>query len=219
MKKELISKAQKEELLKEFSEILAEYKLSPEDSLFVLYFLETNHAGKAYKLAYNKSEFMPYNYVNIYANAKLKRKNISEAIVANKYVEFLMRVANADLGDYLTFGTEEVPVTNQYGNVVDEETGEEVTRKRSFLELENSYGLDTSLISKIKAGKDGVAVELHDKKWAWDRLKEYYNWVAVKETDAKNVNNFLEAIKGTVQNTWKDELDQEKELDNGNEEE
>ena len=46
--------------------------------LFVLYFLETNHAGKAYKLAYNKSEFMPYNYVNIYANAKLKRKNISE---------------------------------------------------------------------------------------------------------------------------------------------
>lgn len=232
MKKELISKAQKEELLKEFSEILAEYKLSQEDSLFVLYFLETNHAGKAYKLAYNKSEFMPYNYVNIYANAKLKRKNISEAIVAmkkaqqytynidaNKYVEFLMRVANADLGDYVTFGTEEVPVTNQYGNVVDEETGEEVTRKRSFLELENSYGLDTSLISKIKAGKDGVAVELHDKKWAWDRLKEYYNWVAVKETDAKTVNNFLEAIKGTVQNTWKDELEQEKELDNGNEEE
>ena len=27
---------------------------------------------------------MPYNYVNIYANAKLKRKNISEAIVAMK---------------------------------------------------------------------------------------------------------------------------------------
>ena len=226
MKKELISKTQKEELMKEFSDILAEYKLSPEDSLFVLYFLETNHAGKSYRMAYNKSEFTSSQYCNIYGNAKLKRKNIADAIVAmkkaqeyaynidaNKYLEFLLKVASADIGDYLTFGTEEVAITNQYGNVIDEETGKPLMKKKSFAEFENSYGLDTSLISKIKAGNDGVSIELHDKKWAWDRLREYHNWIAKKETDTQSISNFLDAIKGTVKDTWKDEIE------NGNKEE
>lgn len=213
--KEIISKSQKKELFEAMQDYLCDLKLTPEDSLFCLYFLETNHIGKAYKMAYGKGEFYPLQACTFYGTAKMKREDIKTAIEQlkkmqqyaydvdpNKYLEFLLQVASADIGDYVKFGTEEVPVTNRDGNVIDEETGEVLKRKKSYLEFANSLGVDTKLISKIQNGKNGISIELHDKKWAWDRLRDFYEWKAKKEANTEEINTFIDALKGRV-DVWK----------------
>lgn len=37
--------------------------------------------------------------------------------------------------------------------------------------------IDTSVISEVKQSKDGVSIKLSDKKWAWEQLIKYFDWL------------------------------------------
>ena len=74
-----------------------------------------------------------------------------------------MRIAFADIGNYVSFGQKEV---------TDIETDE--TYMVSVVDLKESKNTDTQLIQEVKRGKDGVSVKLADKQKAIDWLSRYF---------------------------------------------
>lgn len=95
-----------------------------------------------------------------------------------------MKIIGADSGDYLAFGQKEVPVIGMYGpvQIEDEKTKTKTTLMQTinYIDLGESELLDTSLISQVKQGKDGISIKLVDKKWAWEQLTKYFDWLPDK---------------------------------------
>jgi phage terminase small subunit len=48
-----------------------------------------------------------------------------------------------------------------------------VTFDVNYVELLDSDNIDTSVITEVKEGRDGVTFKLEDKKWAWEQLAKY----------------------------------------------
>jgi phage terminase small subunit len=145
------------------------------------------------------------------------------------FIAFCMKVVGADVGDYLTWGQKEVPVMGMFGPVINQETNEPLTKMVNYVDLGESEMLDTSVISEVKQGKDGISIKLADKKWAWEQLTKYFDWLPdqwqrkvegerltleskkVKLMERKlgddddpkeDDNSFLEALKGKVPEVW-----------------
>jgi len=89
-----------------------------------------------------------------------------------------MRIAYANVGDYVRFGQKEVHVMGPFGPLYekkddDGEGGAPITKIVNYVDFEHSEVVDTSLISEVKQGKDGVSIKLHDKMKALDKLDKY----------------------------------------------
>ena len=122
---------------------------------------------------------------------ELKRQQIM--IGENDIVELQMRIACADMGDYVSFGSRGV-------------------------ELHESGSTDTQLIQEVKEGKSGISIKLSDRQKAIDWLTkfflmhpeskykaEYERRRAEKEggeTQEFESDGFLEALKGDVKATF-----------------
>ena len=106
-----------------------------------------------------------------------------------------MRIACADMGDYVLFG-------------------------RTGVILQESKLTDTQLIQEVKEGKSGISIKLADRQKAIDWLTKYFlmhpeskykaeyeRRRAEKEggeTQEFESDGFLEALKGEVAETFKD---------------
>jgi len=75
----------------------------------------------------------------------------------NEMIEYHMKVAFADLGDYLSWGIEE--------------TG---TKSINKIRFKDSGMIDTSIIAEVKQGKDGVSVKIADKKYSMQWLTDFF---------------------------------------------
>ena len=90
-----------------------------------------------------------------------------------------MKIAFADIGDYLRFGQEEEKVWNMnedgsFKPSIDPETGEQKVRRYNVVNLNESDEVDTTIISEVSEGKDGVKVKLLDKMKALEWLDKHY---------------------------------------------
>lgn len=134
-------------------------------------------------------------------------------IDVKEYIEFLLKGAFADVGDYVKFGQEEVPQYNSDGTVmIDLDSGEPITRKVNRVYLANSGDVDTSLITDISNGKDGVKIKLVDKMMCWNRLQEFFGW-ADDNNIKENLNTqILKALAGRVADNWNSDEDVYEEL-------
>ncbi len=83
------------------------------------------------------------------------------------FVDLHMRIAFADMGNYVSFGLKETTIT------VDEE-GNPITCMNNTVDLENSNTVDTQLIKSIKEGKNGITIELIDRAKSMDWLDRYF---------------------------------------------
>lgn len=132
------------------------------------------------------------------------------AIDIRDFLSFLVKIVGADIGDYLKFGQKEVQVMTMFGPMVDKETGEPVMKIINSVGLNESIELDTSIIEEVKQGKDGVSVKLADKKWAWEQLSKYFNWMPDRKNGEDNANNqntedsYLKALEAKVPEVWND---------------
>lgn len=167
------------------------------------------------------------------------------------FLEFCLKVVGADIGDYIAFGRKEVPVLGMYGPMmIEDETKEPVEchdkdgkpkmvrpkkplmQTVNAIDLGESNMLDTSVISEIKQGRDGVSIKLADKKWAWEQLIKYFDWLPDKwqrkitedeqraklekmkaetakirgdgDDDEDGTDNFRDALSGKVPEVWGD---------------
>lgn len=146
--------------------------LTPEQQMFCIYYSRTFNAAQSYQKAYGCSyESAIANGSRLLTNdkvrAEIKRlKEIKRQQIvadADDIVELQMRIAFADIGNYVSFGQKEV---------TDIETDE--TYMVSVVDLKESKNTDTQLIQEVKRGKDGVSVKLADKQKAIDWLSKYF---------------------------------------------
>lgn len=145
--------------------------LSPEQQMFCIYYIRTFNATQSYRKAYGCS----YEVANARGSVLLVQSSVRAEIERLKeikrqqiiaetedIVELQMRIAFADLGDYVDFGKKEVKLKN----------GKKV--EVSYVDLQDASEVDTQLIRKIKEGRDGVSVELEDRQKAIAWLSKYF---------------------------------------------
>lgn len=158
---------------------------------------------------------------------RLNREFLSESDIFQKYMD----IAFADITDYLEFGTEEVPVMAIYGpvKIKDPETGEEkpLTKIVNTVRFKDSSEVDGTILAEVKQGRDGASIKLSDRMKALQWLSSHMN-IATEEQKARieqiraqtevtklkaqtgdndefGDDGFLEALKGTAAEDWKDE--------------
>lgn len=185
-------------------ETLQNEELTPEQQIFCIYYSRTFNATQSYLKAYGCS----YDVANakgpmlvvkdsirreIERLKELKRQQIM--ISEDDIVELQMRIAGADMGNYVSFGA---------AGVI----------------LQKSELTDTQLIQEVKEGKNGISIKLSDRQKAIDWLTKYFlmhpeskykaeyeRRRAEKEggeTQEFESDGFLEALKGEVAETFKD---------------
>lgn len=153
--------------------------LTEKEKLFCIYYLRWFNATKAYQLAYNSK----YNTANAEGYKLLVKPCIKKELDRLKsemqqeiytdtkqLLNKLLQQANADITDFVEFGTEIERVATTEQEVTDEVDSDgmpvfknkEVEFKYSFVRLKESAEVDGTMIQEVKKGKDGVSVRLYD---------------------------------------------------------
>ncbi len=133
-------------------------KLTPEQQIFCIYYSRTFNATQSYLKAYGcgydvanaegyKLLVKPCVKKEIDRLKEIKRQRI--VADAEDIVEIQLRIAFADMGNYISFG----------GMGVD---------------LQESIQTDTQLIQEVKEGKNGISIKLADRQKAIDWLTKYF---------------------------------------------
>lgn len=179
--------APKEQIDDGTKETLQNEELTPERQMFCIYYSRTFNATQSYMKAYGCS----YDVANAEGYKLLVKPCIKKEIERLKeikrqqiiagtedVVELQMRIAFGDIGNYLTFGREQVPIMTMDGpvKVENEATGEKETLMQdiNIVRLNESDQVDTQIIQEVKQGKNGVSVKLADKQKAMDWLSKYF---------------------------------------------
>lgn len=191
------NKNKKEPTESRVDQVIENPDLTDKQRLFCVYYIRSFNATKAYQKAYKCSyENAMQNGSRMLRNDKVKeeilrlkqerlnREFLSEADIFQKYMD----IAFADITDYMTFGTEEVPVMAMYGpvKIKDPETGEEkqLTKIVNTVRFKDSTEVDGTILSEVKQGKDGASIKLSDRMKALQWLSDHMN-MATEEEKAK----------------------------------
>lgn len=201
-----IKKDIKEPIVEEVKEVLENAELTDKQRLFCIYYINCFNAAKAYKKAYQCSyESALSNGYRLMENDsirkeienlkrhKLNRAMISEEDIFQRYLD----IAYANIGDYLKFGRRRKNkwTKNKDGEfiaVIDPDTGQQDFYEYNFIELNESSDVDTSLLSEVKEGKDGISIKLKDGMKALDWLTKHMN-IATDRQKAE-----LEVLKSRI---------------------
>ncbi len=156
--------------------------LTDKQQLFCMLYAMGDNATRAYQKAYscnyntamtNASRLL--GKAKIRTEVELLRKERYEAQMFDEHdiFQWYLDVARASITDYVTFGREETPVIGMRGPVIDQETGETVTREVNYVKFRDSSEVNGHIIKKVKMGKDGASIELYDAMQAMDWLASH----------------------------------------------
>lgn len=247
--KKVNKKNNKEEpIADEVKQVSKNTELTERQRLFCIYYIEDFNKTKAYQKAYACS----YDTARVEGckcltkpNIKkeverltaecLEEQEINSKLLNKRKFESYMKIAFADIGDYLRFGQEEEKVwqmneDGRYFPVMDPETGKQKIRKYNVVSLNESTELDTSIISEVYEGKDGVKIKLQDKMKALDWLDKHYGQLdiltkeklelekqklelakiksgAYESEEVLEDDGFINALHGAATKVWSDEED------------
>ena len=139
---------------------------------------------KAYGCSYNVANAEGYKLlVNPCVKAELRRlREIRDAaldISGNDVVEMHMRIAFADMTDFVDFENKSVPMLSKQGNPIltfDPETGDakELHRNVNEVRLKNSNMVDGNIITEVSEGREGVKIKLADRQKSLAFLERYF---------------------------------------------
>lgn len=167
-----------------------EETLTDQEQLFCYHYVRTwNATQAALKSGYSKNKAS----TQVTAHRLLQRPRIRLEIDRLRelfkqeihidiqdFLAFCLKVIGADIGDYLKFGAIDRLVYDDNGPIKDPDTGEYLKEPVNCISLGESEELDTSIIQEVKQGKDGISIKLADKKWAWEQLIKYFDWLPDK---------------------------------------
>ena len=106
-------------------------------------------------------------------------------------------IAFADITDYVTFGTETIPMLDGYGHEIRDKDGNLKTYQRSYVRLKDSKNLDGRFIQEVKSGKDGISIKMYDKLPALDKLAKVFD--LYNESEIKELQKQLTMAKAEVE--------------------
>lgn len=239
-------KSTKKELIADEVKKVLNTELTDKQRLFCIYYIEDFNATKAYQKAYGCSyDTARANSSKLLSNTNIKKeidrlteeclneKEVSSKLLNKRLFEMYMKIAFADIGDYLKFGQEEQRVwsMNEDGSfkpVIDPETGEQRIRRYNVVNINESIEVDTTIISEVSEGKDGVKIKLHDKMKALEWLDKHYGQLdklisekleiekqklelakiksgAYEEKEEVEDDGFIAALGNKVAEVWPDE--------------
>lgn len=161
---------------KRVSEISTEIiePLNDNQRLFAEYYADNRNATQAYIRAYGANwasantlgpRLLGDVRVRSYVDELLRLKREAIMLEGNDIVERYMRIAFANMTDFVEFGTE---VSIKDGEPI-------LATARSFILFKPSTEVDGGLICQIKQTKDGATVKLEDRQKALDWLAKYFN--------------------------------------------
>lgn len=205
-------------------------ELTPEQQIFCIYYSRTFNAAQSYQKAYGCS----YQTAMVNGCMLLRKPKVREEIERLKeikrqqivtstedVVELQMRIAFADIGNYMSFGRENVQIMGAFGPVKDPGTKQYLTKEVNAVRLADSNNVDTQIIQEVKQGKDGVSIKLADKQKAFDWLTKYFlmhpeskyrveyeRRRAEKEggeSSEHEDDGFMDALQGDVAATFKED--------------
>ena len=152
------TKAQNRGLDDGLEQTLKNEALTPEEQVFCILYSRSFNATQSYL----KSHRCNYNTANAEGYKLLVKPCVQKEIQrlkeikcqqivagAEDIVEMQMRIAFADMGDYVSFGPEGI-------------------------KLQCSDQTDTQLIREVKEGKNGITIKLADRQRAIDWLSKYF---------------------------------------------
>lgn len=226
-----IKKKKEDAVSKDVDQVVGNGELTDKQRLFCLYYVRCFNATKAYQKAYEvKYETAAAAGSRMLENVKIKeeikklkknrlnREMLDESDIFQKYMD----IAFSDITDYVSFGTEEVPVMAMYGpvQIKDEKTGKKkiLTQVVNTVRFKDSKYIDGTLISEVKQGKDGASIKLLDKMKALDWLANHMDIATeeqrmriaalrakIPDDDAGTQDDgFLDALKGLVSEVWEE---------------
>ena len=166
-------------------------ELTAQQKDFCLYYARIKNATQAYLKAYGCS----YNTAmtegcRSLGNPKIKDElqRLREIKVAalgelcgEDVVELHMRIAFADLTDYVEFKSQRVPVTyNGEAVMMDHPDPEEkkkipVTKSVNIVKLKDSAQVDGQLITEVSEGREGAKIKLADRQKSLDFLERFFS--------------------------------------------
>ncbi|PDZ06584.1 terminase [Bacillus cereus] len=171
-------------------EILEDEELTEKERLFCLYYVKYfNGTQAALKSGYTKES------AHVQASRLLRRERVSSYIkelkgelIENVFVEAMdvlkeyIKIAFADITNYVTFGQREIEIKVGENTTVDEDGNETVenimeARMVNYVDLQDYETVDGSIISEVKQGRDGISIKLADKMKALDKLAQYFDLV------------------------------------------
>ncbi|WP_311077991.1 terminase small subunit [Paenibacillus polymyxa] len=164
------------------TEIPDEDGLTPKQRIFTYEYLrDFNATRSAIAAGYSKKTAYQIGFALL---KKVEIQNIirqhKESMIddvglnAQRVLMEYMKIAFADITDYVEFGQKEEDVLGLEGEpVLDPDTGDTKKYRYNFVAFKNSDEIDGTLVSEVKQGKDGVSVKLHDKTKALDVLSKY----------------------------------------------
>lgn len=203
----------------EVDQVMENPDLTDKQRLFCIYYIRSFNATKAYQKAYGVDyPTAAANGPRMLGNARVKkeilnlkqerlnREFLSESDIFQKYMD----IAFADITDYMTFGTEEVPVMAIYGpvKIKDPETGEEkqLTKIVNTVRFKDSAEVDGTILSEVRQGKDGASIKLPDRMKALQWLSDHMD-MATEEQKAKIAQIKAQTDKLTGNNQEIEDLD------------
>ena len=211
-------------------ETLQNEDLTAEQQMFCIYYSRTFNAAQSYQKAYGctyESALCagPRLLGNVRVRTEIERlKELKRQQIVTStedVVELQMRIAFADIGNYMSFGRENVQVMGAFGPVKDPDTKQYLTKEVNAVRLADSNNVDTQIIQEVKQGKDGVSIKLADKQKAFDWLTKYFlmhpeskyrveyeRRRAEKEggeSSEHEDDGFMDALQGDVAATFKED--------------
>lgn len=213
----------KEDAKNNMIDVLIDLDLTDKETDFVLYYLESNNATQSYLKSYKINK----KWAGIKGYQLLHKPKIESAIKKlkkiqkhaldvnpNLYVETLLKGASADIGDYIEFREEDVPILDADGSQMhDPDTGEPLYKKVNKMHLTDSAFVDTGVVTGIKQGRDGISITLVDKLKCLELLRKYFNWGEEQQTDSKDTDSIISAINGKTKDVWGDGSSEDDDLE------
>lgn len=214
----------KEPIADEVKEVMENEELNDKQRLFCIYYSKCFNATKAYLKAYTCTyETAMVAGPRLLGNVRVKEQideltkiRFNKEALKNGVLQKYIDIAFSDLGDYVEFGKKQVPQwtknkDGEYIPVVDPETGEQEIKEYSYVDLKDSISVDTSLISEVSEGKDGIKFKLADKMKALDFLNKHLNLLSDEDkikldiANKKLQNEKLQLENDKLGNKGKDE--------------
>ncbi|MFD2867491.1 terminase small subunit [Kurthia populi] len=203
---------------------IAEESLSNENSdltdkqwLFCRYYTKYWNATKAYQKVYDCDYMQAMsNGSRLLRNDKIRaeisaiKQDIADGIMieSRAVLQKWIDIAFADISDYVAWGTEKRLIPDVYvgRDANDKKVFKDKEIDVNYVHLKSASNIDTSIVTEIKEGKDGVTVKLADKMKALDFLTKYMDLLEEAELKQLKVERERVNIEKTRSDMTKDDI-------------
>lgn len=160
-------------------------ELTEKQRLFCLYYVKDfNATMAAIKAGYSKDTAHVIGCENIRKpNIRVEIKRLKGSLQEELFIDAMdilqvyMKIAFADVTEYLTFGQREQQVMGMYGPVFEGKgkNKKPVMETVNYIDLNSSKEIDGTILSEVSQGKDGIKIKLADKMKALEKLEKYFD--------------------------------------------